>query len=1641
MNITTLFQWAGLFLLSTFTAQISTGFAADRAFTNPDHLSSGASDTVGGGEAAISAGPMQPGTPEAPRATRPFDVLEQADGNLVANNPGQRWQVEFDGLGFTVSAPGTESDWGLELRSYGFGDARTTLQEKARVSSQANRVYYDREAGLREWFVNDDRGVEQGWTFQQRPEGHAGGGELMLELVVRGGLAPRTLPDGSAVCFTDETGNVKMTFGGLKAWDADGKALAVRFRHVTECPGRIRLTVEESLARYPITIDPLAQQAYLKANHLESQWLGSAVGLSGQTVVVGAPLPTRSPQVGRAYVFVRQNGMWAAEQTLDPVGGAREGDRFGWDLAISGDTVVIGAPQSDVFQKPDAGGAYVFARSEGRWVQKELLRASNPGWDHHFGDSVAIFNDTIVVGAPSENNGARGVNGNQEDSYIYHAGAVYVFSRAGATWTQQAYLKASNTDGPRGGEVQNRAQLFGGAVAISGNTILVGASGEFSVATNSGAVYVFVRMQNSWSQQAMLKSPNPQPNRFFGGAVALSGNTAVISERGEVHVFQRTNNQWAFRANLTNPDPSIGDNQDSFGSSVAISGDQILVGDFKKESSATGLDGDRNNNSAPGAGAAYLYHWNGTNWTLSTYVKASNTAEWDEFGWDVAMDGSLFAVGAPGESGLGLGVNPDQSSNTDPANGASQIGAAYVFGDNLFCQSVSDPSGSWRDSAGPLNVRLVFNERERLESGEVLHAPGLLGFNDAGQFAVIAAAECGFPSASSNSFMVRVNLTPEGPVKELSSFAPSPERSYRGLSLRDDGGVMGFDLYDSANDPGPPLSFARVWYGGAFQHLPGGLLDLAEDDALGGTVVSRVASASGSRYLVGLNQGGTVAAVVLDALGATLRTFPGVIPFRGTSPDYPGVGGQVAENGSFLGAPAANPGAVRLYRADGTSIQFGPTIEHARLSRDGTFVAYLDEPRSGNPSLVIRSVLPAGAPVMTIIPPSQRDAEVDAFEGWLDKDGARDIDVTEVSGGVSAFRDVLAIERLSRPLGDQIMTVVEALETNGLPAFYYLRSSAASGQVFASARLPRIPEAVYNSADVHSDNSTATLNRRGQVLAQEGLPLYDNEGIIVGRNLALSLFNANTFTKFKQSALGHRLTGLAANPSTRWFDQPVNTNLPAGSQKKFGAVGCTLTSMACISSLHGMEVSPLQVRDIMLGLGAMDANSAKVGQYRLTVGNQTLVRVDPIGGNFDTIVQELRGNHPVLLFVPNKGSSAVLVNTNTGTEVQWPDGNYRFNTKGHYIVAWGINPSLPVGAPVNAQDILISDPAYQYADIYGKAYATPGEELVHVTLHDYFKRIAADPVYSFDVLPWFNEGRLERMNEAEGTIDHIVLNQGDRDRQIQRWRVMEGKVPPNPTVSVNSPVNLAISVAGKRFVSDASLAGPGDMVLQKDFSQNIGEYDEDNDSGLGANDPSEEFPPYTLALPPELAGASLDFEIVGLASGSYTISLNPGKLGFAVLNSLQGTIAVGVTNFGRITVEGTANTNTFANWLAGYSGLDGNTGFSDDPDQDGIINGFECFFGTHPGQHSTGLSLMPGAPGAEFRHPVNPTSAADLAAHYEWSPDLAAWHGSGTTIQGVTVTLTPEPSSTIPGSVEVVPMITGTPSMLFYRIRLERLGP
>jgi CSLREA domain-containing protein len=484
----------------------------------------------------------------------------------------------------------------------------------------------------------------------------------------------------------------------------------------------LQLEVDDARARYPLTIDPtFSQQVYLKASNTgASDFFGTTVAISGDTAVIGASNEDSSAagvngdqgnndttNAGAAYVFVRHGNTWTQQAYLKASNPDFD-DRFGGAVAIAGDTVVVGAQFEDSQatgvdgsqgdnSANAAGAAYVFVRTGNVWTQQAYLKASNTDAGDQFGRHVALSGDTVVVGAPLEDSNATGVNSNdQANNDAMSAGAAYVFVRNGNNWAQQAYLKASNTDA---------VDVFANSVATSGDTVVVGADGEDSGATGvngnqgdnsanaAGAAYVFVRAGHTWAQQAYLKASNTERVDSFGDSVAISADTVVIGasfedsngvgvngntqgnndamSAGAAYVFVRSGSTWTQQAYLK---ASNTDAFDQFGKRVAISGDLVAIGASGEDSNATGVNGNQGDNSVSFAGATYVFVRSGDIWIQQAYLKSSGTDVDDYFGDALALSGDSVLVGAPFEDSGAVGVNGNPANND-----ALNSGAAYVY--------------------------------------------------------------------------------------------------------------------------------------------------------------------------------------------------------------------------------------------------------------------------------------------------------------------------------------------------------------------------------------------------------------------------------------------------------------------------------------------------------------------------------------------------------------------------------------------------------------------------------------------------------------------------------------------------------------------------------------------------------------------------------------------------------------------------------------------------------------------------------------------------------------------------------------------------------------------------------------------------
>ena len=413
-------------------------------------------------------------------------------------------------------------------------------------------------------------------------------------------------------------------------------------------------------------------------------------------------------------------------------------------LSADGMTLAVGAPfessgsaSIDGDQADDAvygaGAVYVFVPQGDTWVQEAYIKASNPGVTDNFGFATALSADgnTLVVSAHFEAGGDTGVNADQDDDSIPQAGAVYVFTRSGTTWTQQSYIKASNTGhigqrldpdeqpdlaaehfGPIAsgeysyedsyGEMFDDGDQFGAAIALSddGHKLVVTATAEDSGTPgvssdqgdnskrSAGAAYVFEREGDTWTQTAYIKPSNPEVDALFGYSAALSAD-----------------------------------------------GRRIAIGGYDEDGSVASTN-EFQDGLVRGAGAVYVFDFDGDTWQQIGYLKASNAERGDSLGVAVAIsdDGKTVIATAQDEDGLSTGINnipgPDYQDDIRPTTGAvyvfvEQDGAwsqqAYIKASNT---GSGDVFGSRLALSGDGNVLAVGAQLE--DSG----SQGIDGFQD-----------------------------------------------------------------------------------------------------------------------------------------------------------------------------------------------------------------------------------------------------------------------------------------------------------------------------------------------------------------------------------------------------------------------------------------------------------------------------------------------------------------------------------------------------------------------------------------------------------------------------------------------------------------------------------------------------------------------------------------------------------------------------------------------------------------------------------------------------------------------------------------------------------------------------------------------
>ena len=429
------------------------------------------------------------------------------------------------------------------------------------------------------------------------------------------------------------------------------------------------------------------QQKLTASDGAKNSSFGWTVDIDGDYAIVGAPHDISG--TGAVYIFVRSGTSWTQQQKLVS-NDAHAGNQFGRGLSIDGDDLIVGAYYDDD-KATDAGAAYFFTRSGTTWTQQQKVTASDGGNGDNFGLDVSINGDYAIIGAP------------KDDDKGTDAGAAYIFTRSGTTWTQQKKILPYKA-----------GESFGWNVDIGGDYAIAGASTATDKGSYSGSAYIFVRSGTSWNQQKKLTANDGAAYDAFGYSVSIDGNYAIVgayreddkgTNAGAAYVFSRSGTSWTQQAKLMANDGAA---DDMLGSSVSISEGDIIIG-------APG-DDDKGTN----AGAAYFFSppvCGSTN-ALPTTANTTYTGAYksiDANGWThyCSPDGKLLlsldtagsgAVVAADDVQLKLGASKTKSHGAD--GGMIKNADGYLLVDRMWDVSpTTQPTGE-------VGVRYYFTDAE-----------------------------------------------------------------------------------------------------------------------------------------------------------------------------------------------------------------------------------------------------------------------------------------------------------------------------------------------------------------------------------------------------------------------------------------------------------------------------------------------------------------------------------------------------------------------------------------------------------------------------------------------------------------------------------------------------------------------------------------------------------------------------------------------------------------------------------------------------------------------------------------------------------------------------------------------------------------
>ncbi len=618
---------------------------------------------------------IQEGAPES------YRVSKLTEREFQLSNDVHQFVGKLDPKGMVI-AP-IDSSWSWSLRTTGMGcDGAVKSLEEPVITAEGNRVRYERPE-IEEWYLNGPLGIEQGFVLDKAPEC---AGPKVIEMKTGGDLHPELVDidgdgRGQVVSLVQRDGSSRLRVSQLYVNDADGRSVPA---WITVKSDTMSIHVDDAWAKYPLTVDPLIgvhQQKVTDPDNGVAAQFGYALALSGNTLIVGAPKANDPPgggvtKTGTAHVFERDAAnVWQFQQRLVPLQVPAQNDRwFGFSIALSGDTALVSAPLDDDLGDM-SGAVYVFERSGGVWTQEAKLKANDGKMFDVFGIAVALQGDLALIGA-------HGC-----DDKGLESGAAYLFSRTAGTWTQQQKIL------PNDGASKD---LFGATVALSSNIAVVGAVHDNDKGTRSGSVYTFAPNGPVWLQQQKLLASDGAAEDAFGFWAAISGDTIFassalhdhngIANSGSVYVFGLGPTGWVEQTELLKPAPGS--------TNIVVPSPQppslpLAVGPRANDyfGSYVALDGNRavigaqraepaGANIATNSGSAYWYIRSGGVWTARDELRPTFPGVQNEnFGWIGAVSGDTVAIGAPFAPDEPYPALPDE-----PPPPPSP-GSAYIFAD------------------------------------------------------------------------------------------------------------------------------------------------------------------------------------------------------------------------------------------------------------------------------------------------------------------------------------------------------------------------------------------------------------------------------------------------------------------------------------------------------------------------------------------------------------------------------------------------------------------------------------------------------------------------------------------------------------------------------------------------------------------------------------------------------------------------------------------------------------------------------------------------------------------------------------------------------------------------------------------------